>query len=44
MTDFASIMRRVITGDDANGDSVVILDGPPSATNGEPNLGGLFDI
>lgn len=44
MTDFASIMRRVITGDDANGDSVVIIDGPPSATNGEPNLGGLFDI
>ncbi len=37
-------MRRVITGDDANGDSVVIVDGPPSATNGEPNLGGLFDI
>ena len=44
MTDFASIMRRVITGDDANGDSVVILDGPPSAINGEPNIGGLFDI
>jgi hypothetical protein len=44
MADFATIMRRVITGDDANGDSVVILDGPPSATNGEPNLGGLFDI
>ena len=44
MADFASIMRRVITGDDANGDSLVIIDGPPSATNGEPNLGGLFDI
>ncbi len=44
MTDFASIMRRVITGDDANGDSVVIIDGPPSAINGEPNIGGLFDI
>jgi hypothetical protein len=44
MTDFAAIMRRVITGDDASGDSVVIIDGPPSATNGEPNLGGLFDI
>jgi hypothetical protein len=37
-------MRRVITGDDANGQSLVIIDGPPSATNGEPNLGGLFDI
>lgn len=44
MADFAAIMRRVITGDDASGDSVVIIDGPPSATNGEPNLGGLFDI
>lgn len=44
MSDFATVMRRVITGDDASGDSVVILDGPPSATNGEPNLGGLFDI
>jgi hypothetical protein len=44
MADFASIMRRVITGDDTNGESLVIIDGPPSATNGEPNLGGLFDI
>ncbi len=24
--------------------ALVIIDGPPSATNGEPNLGGLFDI
>jgi len=44
MTDFASIMRRVVTGDNAAGDSVVIIDGPPSATNGDPNVGGLFDI
>ena len=44
MTDFASIMRRVITADDASGDSVVIIDGQPSATNGDPALGGLFDI
>lgn len=44
MTDFAAIMRRVITGDDASGDSIVIIDGPPSAANGEPNVGGLFDI
>jgi hypothetical protein len=44
MTDFAAVMRRVITGDDANGESVVILDGPPSTINGDPNLGGLFDI
>ena len=44
MTDFAAAMRRVITGDDASGQSLVIVDGPPSATNGSPNLGGLFDI
>jgi hypothetical protein len=44
MTDFSAIMRRVITADDASGDSIVILDGPPSAMNGDPNVGGLFDI
>lgn len=44
MTDFASIMRRVITADDLSGDSLVIVDRPPSATNGDPNAGGLFDI
>lgn len=44
MTDFTSIMRRIITADDANGQSLVIIDGPPSSTNGDPNLGGLFDI
>jgi hypothetical protein len=44
MTDFTSIMRRIITGDDANSESLVIIDGPPSAINGDPNVGGLFDI
>lgn len=44
MTDFAAIMRRVITADDASGDSIVIIDGPPSATSGDPAVGGLFDI
>jgi hypothetical protein len=44
MTDFSSMMRRIITGEDSDGRSCVILDGPPSATNGEPDLGGLFDI
>ena len=44
MKDFASIMRRVITADDESGDSVVVIDGPPSATNGDPAVGGLFDI
>ncbi|HYD88894.1 MAG TPA: cupin domain-containing protein [Vitreimonas sp.] len=44
MSDFAAAMRRVITGDTANGNSVVIVDGPPSGEIGEPNLGGLFEI
>jgi len=44
MPDFAEAMRRIITGDDADGRSVIILDGGPSATFGEPNLGGLFEI
>lgn len=44
MTDFAAAMRRVITGDDAEGRSVIILDGPPSATAGDPQVGGLFEI
>jgi hypothetical protein len=37
-------MRRIITGDDNDGRSVIILDGPPSSTYGAPNLGGLFEI
>jgi hypothetical protein len=44
MTDFSSIMRRIITADDADGQSLVIVDGPPSAMSGDPNVGGLFDI
>lgn len=44
MASFAEAMRRVITGDDASGKSVVILDGGPSSTFGAPNLGGLFEI
>jgi hypothetical protein len=44
MSDFAEAMRRVITGEDAEGKSVVIVDGPPSGEIGEPNLGGLFEI
>ena len=44
MTDFAAIMRRVITGEDASGKSAIIIDGPPSASNGSPDLGGLFEI
>ncbi|MEI6418080.1 MAG: hypothetical protein WCO82_03340 [Sphingomonadales bacterium] len=44
MSDFASVMRRVITGDDRDGRSVIIIDGPPSASAGEPDVGGLFEI
>ncbi len=44
MSNIADVLRRVITGDDASGQSVVIIDGPPSATNGDPGLGELFDI
>ena len=41
---FHEAMRRVVTGDDANAKSVIILDGGPSSTFGAPNLGGLFEI
>lgn len=44
MTGFSQAMRRVITGEDANGKSLVILDGPPSGEIGDPALGGLFEI
>lgn len=44
MTDLTAALRRIITGDDASGHSCVILDGPPSAVNGDPALGGLFEI
>ena len=44
MSSFQDAMRRIITGDNASGKSVVILDGGPSSTFGDPNLGGLFEI
>ncbi|QUD87859.1 hypothetical protein [Phenylobacterium montanum] len=44
MFSFKEAMRRVITGDDAGGQSVVILDGGPSSEAGDPDLGGLFEI
>jgi len=37
-------MRRVVTGDDADGRSVVILDGGPSCQIGSESIGGLFEI
>ena len=44
MSGFGDAMRRVITGDDADGQSVVIIDGGPSSASGQPDLGGLFEI
>ena len=44
MSGFTEAMRRVITGETADGESVVIVDGPPSGEIGDPNLGGLFEI
>lgn len=44
MSDFKAAMRRIITGDDADGRSVIILDGGPSASAGDPDVGGLFEI
>ncbi len=41
---FEDAMRRIITGDDASGKSVVIVDGPPSSIAGAPGTGGLFEI
>lgn len=37
-------MRRVVTGDAADGQSVIIIDGGPSVFAGDPDLGGLFEI
>ena len=44
MSNFREAMRRVITGDDAGGQSVVIIDGGPASASGVPDVGGLFEI
>ena len=44
MSSFKEAMRRVITGDDVDGRSVVIIDGGPSSEAGQPDLAGLFEI
>lgn len=44
MSDFKTAMRRIITGDDASGQSVIVLDGGPSSQIGDPDIGGLFEI
>ncbi len=41
---FIDAMRRVITGDNENGQSVIVIDGPPSGEIGAPGLGGLYEI
>src|SRR6202035_886952 len=44
MSKFQDAMRRVITGDDLQGQSVIIIDGGPSSEIGKRDLGGLFEI
>ena len=44
MSRFQSVMRRVITGDNAQGQSVVIIDAGPSSEKGNPDLGEMFEI
>lgn len=41
---FADLMRRVVTGDDAQGRSLIVVDGPPSGEIGAAGLGGLYEI
>lgn len=44
MATIEDALRRIITGDNENGQSVVIVDGPPSGASGTPDTGGLFEI
>jgi hypothetical protein len=44
MSKFQNAMRRVVTGDNAQGQSVVIIDGGPSSQKGNPELGEMFEI
>lgn len=41
---FAEAMRRIVTGEDGDGRSIIVLDGPPSGGVGDPTLGGLSEI
>jgi hypothetical protein len=41
---FAEAMRRIVTGEDDDGRSAIIIDGPPSGEAGDPALGGLYEI
>jgi len=44
MSSLQAALRRVITGDNAEGKSVVIIDAGPSSHTGSPDVGGLFEI
>ena len=44
MSKFQGAIRRVITGDNAQGQSVVIIDDGPSSEKGNPDLGEMFEI
>jgi hypothetical protein len=44
MSKFQGAMRRLVTGDNAQGQSVVIIDGGPSSEKGNPDLGEMFEI
>ena len=41
---FSEEMRRIITGEDARGKSIIVLDGPPSSELGAVGMGGLYEI
>lgn len=41
---FTEAMRRIVTGDDAEGRSIIVVDGPPSGEIGAPGMGGLYEI
>lgn len=44
MPDFRHAMRRVVTGDNNKGQSVIIIDGGPASSIGNPEIDGLFEI
>lgn len=41
---FEEAMRRIVTGDDANGKSLVVIDGPPSNADSAGAPPGLYEI
>jgi quercetin dioxygenase-like cupin family protein len=41
---FSDAMRRIVTGDDSNAQSLIVLDGPPANSANEFNPASLFEI